>query len=80
MGSIVAYRISPFHPLAKYPGPFTAKLSKLWMVRLSVLVGVIEADKHSQVFVTLTGKQHEHFASLHEKYGDIVRTGESPPS
>lgn len=23
------YRISPFHPLAKYPGPFLNKLSKL---------------------------------------------------
>ena len=30
--SIAAYRISPFHPLARYPGPFVAKLSKLWMV------------------------------------------------
>ena len=32
LGSIAAYRISPFHPLARYPGPFIAKLSKLWMV------------------------------------------------
>ena len=27
--SIVLYRISPFHPLAKYPGPLSLKISKL---------------------------------------------------
>ena len=32
IGSIAAYRISPFHPLAEYPGPLIARLSKLWMV------------------------------------------------
>ncbi len=26
----VAYRLSPFHPLAKYPGPTIAKTSKWW--------------------------------------------------
>jgi hypothetical protein len=26
----LAYRLSPFHPLAKYPGPITAKMSKWW--------------------------------------------------
>ncbi|KAG6917442.1 hypothetical protein DXG01_002528 [Tephrocybe rancida] len=26
----VAYRISPFHPLANYPGPLVCKVSKLW--------------------------------------------------
>jgi hypothetical protein len=79
-GSIIAYRISPFHPLAKYPGPFVAKLSKLWMVCPSAFILVIEADRHAQVFISSTGKQHEYFASLHEKYGDIVRTGEQFPS
>jgi hypothetical protein len=28
---VVIYRLSPFHPLAKYPGPIPNKLSKLWM-------------------------------------------------
>ena len=28
--SIVLYRLSPWHPLAKYPGPFLAKISKFW--------------------------------------------------
>ena len=27
---ILTYRLSPFHPLAKYPGPVLAKSSKLW--------------------------------------------------
>ena len=30
--SIAIYRLSPWHPLAKYPGPIAAKLSKLWIV------------------------------------------------
>jgi hypothetical protein len=28
--SIIAYRLSPFHPLAKYPGPSLYKISKLF--------------------------------------------------
>ncbi|KAF5326985.1 hypothetical protein D9619_004819 [Psilocybe cf. subviscida] len=30
--SVAAYRLSPFHPLAKYPGPTILKLTKLWTV------------------------------------------------
>lgn len=30
--SIVLYRIAPYHPLAKYPGPFLNKLTKFRMV------------------------------------------------
>ncbi|KAJ7577377.1 cytochrome P450 [Mycena floridula] len=29
--SIIAYRLSPFHPLAEYPGPVFARISKWWM-------------------------------------------------
>lgn len=28
--SIILYRISPLHPLSSYPGPFLARISKLW--------------------------------------------------
>jgi hypothetical protein len=28
--SIAAYRTSPFHPLAQYPGPTIDKVTKLW--------------------------------------------------
>ena len=28
--SVVAYRISPFHPLAGFPGPFICKITRLW--------------------------------------------------
>ena len=31
----LAYRLSPFHPLAKYPGPLLAKTSKWWAAHLS---------------------------------------------
>ncbi|KAF7344408.1 hypothetical protein MSAN_01922000 [Mycena sanguinolenta] len=30
--SIVAYRLSPLHPLAQYPGPVIAKVTKFWGV------------------------------------------------
>ncbi|KAL0954589.1 hypothetical protein HGRIS_003549 [Hohenbuehelia grisea] len=33
--SVSTYRLSPFHPLAQYPGPVLCKLSKLWMMYIS---------------------------------------------
>ncbi|KLO09308.1 high nitrogen upregulated cytochrome P450 monooxygenase 2 [Schizopora paradoxa] len=30
--SIIAYRLSPMHPLYQYPGPLVTKVSKLWMM------------------------------------------------
>ncbi|KAL6304641.1 cytochrome P450 [Sparassis latifolia] len=32
LGSIVTYRLSPFHPLSNYSGPLLSKISKLWLV------------------------------------------------
>ena len=29
--STVVYRLSPFHPLARYPGPIGPRMSKFWM-------------------------------------------------
>ncbi|KAM5537036.1 hypothetical protein V8D89_009365 [Ganoderma adspersum] len=29
--SVLVYRVSPIHPLARYPGPFGCKLSKFWL-------------------------------------------------
>lgn len=28
---VIFYRLGPFHPLARYPGPIACKLSKFWM-------------------------------------------------
>ena len=58
--SVVLYRLSPFHPLAQYPGPLLNKISRL-----------------SIAPVVLKGKRHIHIKELHQKYGDIVRVGES---
>ena len=34
--SIVLYRLSPWHPLAQYPGPVMCKISKFWFAFLSL--------------------------------------------
>jgi len=34
--SILLYRLSPWHPLAKYPGPFICKLTKFYLAFLSL--------------------------------------------
>ncbi len=31
----VLYRVSPFHPLRKYPGPVLARVSKFWNFRMA---------------------------------------------
>jgi hypothetical protein len=56
--SIVLYRISPFHPLAKCPGPLLARVSRVYWS-----------------FASSSGLPHIRMQQLHEKYGDIVRTG-----
>lgn len=56
----IAYRLSPFHQLAAYPGPFLGKLSKGWIAYVTAR----------------DGKSHEYIHMLHKAYGDIVRIGE----
>lgn len=56
---VAAYRISPFHPLARYPGPLPCKLSKCWMAYLA----------------GSGGKTHVYIDRLHRLYGDVVRIG-----
>jgi hypothetical protein len=49
-----------FHPLAKFPGPFPAKISKLWALSQAAKTNL---------------KWYQVDNELHQKYGDYVRTG-----
>ena len=77
ISSVVFYRLSPFHPLARYPGPVLAKVSNLWFVSIRGT-----AFKCSRLIPYLPkahlgwqGRQHVHYMNLHKKYGDAVRVG-----
>lgn len=59
--SILVYRAA-FHRLNRFPGPFLARLSNLYVTSLSV--------KRFHLF--------KEVQQLHAQYGDIVRLGESP--
>ncbi|KIY45688.1 cytochrome P450 [Fistulina hepatica ATCC 64428] len=61
---IVIYRISPFHPLASYPGPFLHKLSKFRMV------WVLFQRRHRCLGVDV-----RYYQSLHQEYGVSILTG-----
>jgi hypothetical protein len=56
--SVIVYRLSPLHPLAKYPGPIICRITRLWAL-----------------WKVLEGRQHLYYHELHERYGDVVRTG-----
>lgn len=56
--SVIVYRLSPFHPLAQYPGP-------LW--RRASMIG--------PAILAATGRRAKAFRDLHQKYGDVVRSG-----
>lgn len=51
-----------FHPLQKFPGPFTAKLSKFWALSQTAKSGL---------------KWYQVDEALHKQFGDYVRTGKS---
>lgn len=59
--SIFVYR-AYFHPLCKFPGPFGLRVSMWWRMKT----------------IWMTGHRHAIWVEqLHEKYGDVVRIGES---
>ncbi|KAJ6553667.1 hypothetical protein B0H10DRAFT_1848822, partial [Mycena sp. CBHHK59/15] len=64
---ILSYRVSPFHPLAKYPGPFLHKLSKFRMV------WILFWRDHLGVDIT-------YYQSLHKKYGVTVSQKKTGPN
>ncbi|KAJ7449178.1 cytochrome P450 [Mycena latifolia] len=53
------YRLSPWHPLARFPGPRLAHLTKWWMVNQ----------------IVLRGGRHLKLQELHGRYGPWVRMG-----
>jgi hypothetical protein len=59
--SIAAYRLSPLHPLAEYPGPVLARVSRLWAA-LGAIRGYQYLESH-ELFekygeVVRTGPNH----------------------
>jgi len=61
--SMLLYRVF-FHPLRHFPGPFPARVTKLY--------GTWLAGRRVMYYKDL--------AEMHDKYGDFVRTGELPSS
>ncbi|CAK7204871.1 hypothetical protein SEUCBS139899_007633 [Sporothrix eucalyptigena] len=59
-GSMLVYRAA-FHRLSRFPGPFGARLSNLWITGKSIG----KQDKYLVI------------EDLHKKYGDVVRIGPS---
>lgn len=59
LGSIALYRLSPFHPLARYPGPTLYKLSSWW-----VYWHFVDGKRHEYI-----REMHHRYGS------DVVRIG-----
>ncbi|KAF5592963.1 pisatin demethylase cytochrome P450 [Fusarium subglutinans] len=59
--SIFIYRISLFHRLSKFPGPFMARVSNLYLTKRSVA----------------SFQLYREIQDLHRSYGDIVRVGKT---
>ena len=66
-----------FHPLSRYPGPFFASFTNLWYVirrPLHCRVSAIDCF-HRKFFTYFSGKAHLVEQTLHDSYGNVVRTG-----
>lgn len=57
--SMLAYRVSPFHRLYRFPGPVAARLSNFYVAGRALW----------------THQEYRVLQELHETYGDVVRIG-----
>lgn len=64
VSSIVVYRLSPWHPLAKYPGPVLAKVSKFWAVK-------IMAKGKYHIFVKQLHTKHGQYVRIGKVYSFV---------
>lgn len=68
--SILAYRASPLHRLHRFPGPFAARLSQLYMTSRRFLPLLPGGSGNG-------ARVYEDVRALHAAHGDIVRVGPS---
>ena len=66
-----------FHPLSRYPGPFFASFTNLWyVIRRPLHCRVSAVNWFPRKFFTyFNGKAHLVEQTLHDSYGNVVRTG-----
>ena len=59
--SVALYRISPFHPLSRFPGPFMARITALYMTKMA-----ITGKRH-----IIIAKLHQKYGS-HVRTGTLI--------
>jgi hypothetical protein len=61
LASVITYRLSPFHPLARFPGPWQARITRMWGIK--AIIGKQQHRHSHELFlkygdVVRTGPDH----------------------